>query len=173
MMFANMLRNAAFTVGLLYTLMIASTLCHSCSEPDEIELHKLKTKKLMETAMARAANSQVPMTTMEAGNLVRILRRKRADLGSPFEQHDMAPKQKRFDDFFLYRKFQNNCKQEILLLPSPIDDLVSRNLEVLDNQEICLDGKKLDNLCMPKNPISYQFIVEDKIWTLFVPSNMM
>ena len=83
-------------------------------------------------------------------------------------------KRKRFGNFVVNRPWYQHCDKDVLLLPLPIDRLQYPYFEVLSNNEVCVNQKKLTNACMPKNPTVYEFkLDDDDMWSLFLSSTIL
>ena len=131
---------------------------YSCSSPMEND-------KQLPTAKFGAFPTSPPQLQQNiSSNFVRILR-------SGYGENDGMAKEKRLGHFF--RIYKLHCHQPVLLLPLSVDELASANFEVLPNQQVCLNGKKMKNACMPHDSMSIQLPGKHNIWTMFVSAGMV
>ena len=82
---------------------------------------------------------------------------------------------KRFDASFptapwKFTKIDENCDQRFLFLPVPTKQLAFPMVEVLPNRQVCLNGRKLPNNCMPNNPRPIPVMFRGKPGSLIVSS---
>ena len=60
------------------------------------------------------------------------------------------------------------CDQKYLLLPFRLDKLTFPYVEVLPNQEVCILGMKMPNVCIPTNPVPFTVSVNGREWSLLI-----
>ena len=61
-----------------------------------------------------------------------------------------------------------DCDQKYLLLPFPLDKLTFPYVEFLPNQEVCILGMKMPNVCIPTNPVPFTVSIDDREWSLLI-----
>ena len=92
----------------------------------------------------------------------------------PLNINRMLPTQsKREDtqDLTILHPRGRECKNKILFLPVSPAHLKFPHVEVLPNHEVCLNGKLLQNKCMPKDPVAFALVLRGNAGSLIVPSS--
>lgn len=79
---------------------------------------------------------------------------------------------KRFGILYHHRSGHTACNQPLLFVPLPIQQLKFPKFEVLPNYDVRVNGIRLPNVCMPRNPILFEMKIENKVWSLFITSNL-
>ena len=92
----------------------------------------------------------------------------------PLNINRMLPTQPRRQDnqnlAFLHPRGKE-CNNKILFLPVSPAYLKFPYVEVLPNQEVCLNGRLLQKKCMPKDPVAFAFVLRGNVGSLIVSSS--
>ena len=80
---------------------------------------------------------------------------------------------KKFGTLYHRQLWHKDCNQRILFLPLTIQHLKFPTFEILPNHDVCVNGERLRNVCMPRDPLLYEVKIENKVWSLFITSDLI
>ena len=81
------------------------------------------------------------------------------------------PRNESYQNLVFIYPLEKQCSRKILFLPVRPRGLIFPNVEVLPNQQVCLNGRLLQNKCMPKDPVAFPFMINGIFGSLIVSAS--